>query len=142
MRTLIASTLLIALAVPASAQSTSEVAADTLAEASAAPSAVDPAVVGEWTLNEVADTGFLGRMGAQIRAMHCDFSAEGEATVTMTLFQDEDRIERSRSFEYETEDGQIVSTDDRPVGYRVLSDGRLELSDATGLVILLVRKGT
>lgn len=137
MRTLLASALLLVLASPVAAQSTPEaVPADTLAEAP-----VDPRVVGEWTLNEVAEAGTLGRMGAEVRAMRCAFAADGTATVSMTLLQDEDRIERSTSFAFETEDGQIVPEAERPVGYRVLADGRLELADPTGLVVRLVRAG-
>ncbi len=128
---------LAALAAPAFAQSTPE----TVPVAAQVAENVDPLVVGEWTLDEVSEAGYLGRMGAQIRAMRCAFAPDGTASVSMTLLQDQDRIEHSKSFAFETEAGQILPEDDAPVTYRVLADGRLQLSDETGLVVLLVRGG-
>ena len=135
--------LVLALAVaalPAAAQSTP-------AAPEAAPPAADsvevalfdPLLVGEWTLDEVAEGGFLARMNAEVEAMTCDFDADGTATVAMTVLQDQETTETSSAFDYETEAGQILSDTDDPVRYRILEDGRLELSDSLGLVLRLVR---
>ena len=135
---------LVALATPAFAQAGPVVGPDTV---QAADPAVDPALVGEWTLARVVEPGALGDYGVEIQAMTCLFSADGHARVSMAAVQDGDTMSRQREFEFETEaamDGPadvleiVEASGDRRVAYRLTDDGLLELTD-DGMVILLVR---
>ena len=113
------------------------VAAPALAQSTPDAAAVDPALVGTWTLEDVEDAGSLGAMGAEIEAMTCRFEADGRGHVEMTLVQDQDVIQRSREFTFDTEGGQIVTDDDdQPAAYRILDDGRMELRHPMGLTLV------
>lgn len=100
---------------------------------------VDPEIIGTWTLEEVAEAGHLGELGVEVEDMRCAFGAEGTARIEMEMVQDLDPISRARTFSFETEDGQIVVPDDDAVTYRVLDDGKLEMTTSGGLVVRLVR---
>jgi hypothetical protein len=130
-------TLLLAavLAVPAAAQSDPEPTAPPVTEAQS----VDAALVGEWTLEEVVETGRLGEMDVEVEDMTCAFRAEGTARVEMEMVQDLDPLSHERTFSFDTEDGQILVEGDDPVGYRFLTDGRLEMTTTDGLVVRMVR---
>ena len=131
--------LVLALSTSAFAQATLEAPADTL-EAEPVVDLVDPLLVGIWTLDAVESHGEIGAMGADVEAMRCVFEADGQGHVTMTLMQDLDTIEREREFEFETEAGRIVTdSDDQPVVYQILEDGRLELRHPGGLTLHLER---
>lgn len=133
MRALLAALLL---ATPVLAQSTPE-------EPPPAPppvqaQAIDPSLVGTWELDETVDLGFLGRMDVEVQAMRCVFRADGTADVAMTVEQDQDTTATAKTFGFSTEDGTIVTdTDDQPVRYQILEDGRLEIRDPMGLVVRL-----
>ena len=103
------------------------------------PVALDADLVGEWTLEEVAEAGRLGDLGVAVEAMTCAFSAEGTATVEMEMVQDLDPMSMERTFPYDTEDGRIMVEGDEPVRYQILEDGRLEMATVDGLVVRLVR---
>lgn len=131
----------VVLAAPAVAQSDPEPA-----EPIASPildvtvtSEVDAALVGAWTLEEVAQEGRLGELGVEVEDMRCAFDAQGTATVAMEMVQDLDPLSMERTFEYETEDGLIVVEGDDPVQYQILEDGRLQMTTANGLVVRMVR---
>lgn len=113
---------------PAYAQASEDVAPD-----------VDTKLVGEWRLIEVGDHGELGEFGAEIEAMRCTFTADGEAQVHIEVMQDRDTHQKAVAFEFVTEGGQIVPDDAAPVQYTVLGSDLLELRDARGLVVRLVR---
>lgn len=134
----------VVLATPAFAQADAET--DGPAEVATSPvldvlvtSEVDAALIGAWTLEEVAEEGHLGEMGVEVEAMHCAFGPEGTATVEMAMVQDLDPLRMERTFTYDTEEGQIVVEGDDPVEYEILADGRLEMTTAQGLVVRLVR---
>ena len=103
------------------------------------PDTLDADLVGEWTLEEVAEAGRLGDLGVAVEAMTCAFSAEGTATVEMEMVQDLDPMSMERTFPYDTEDGRIMVEGDEPVRYQILEDGRLEMATVDGLVVRLVR---
>ena len=135
----------VVLAVPAVAQSDVAPAPPTEPVASpvldvAVTSEVDAALVGAWTLEEVAEVGRLGDLGVEVEDMTCAFSAEGTATVEMEMVQDLDPLTRERTFEYDTEGGLIVVEGDDPVQYQILEDGRLQMTTTDGLVVRMVRK--
>ena len=127
--------LALALATPALAQSSAE--EGTPIEA-AEQVTVDPALVGEWELDEMTAPGVLAAYGVDVKTMTCTFSADGQAEVSMTAVQDGDPIARTRSFSFRTEDGKILEEGDEPVGYRILDDGALEITDDE-MVIRFVR---
>lgn len=139
MRTLVLTAAV--LAVPAVAQSDPEPAPPpttppaTVAEAED----VDAALVGEWKLEEVVEAGRLGEMDVAVEEMTCMFRAEGTARVEMEMVQDLDPLSHERTFSFDTEEGKIMVEGDDPVGYRFLSDGRLEMTTTDGLVVRLVR---
>lgn len=102
---------------------------------------VDAQLVGEWTLVEVGDLGELGRYGAEIEAMRCSFTADGEAEVHIAVMQDLDVHAKNAEFEFVTEGGQIIPEDAPAVRYAVYGGDLLELRDARGLVVRLARAG-
>ena len=120
--------LALALATPAAAQATPDTLAAEVARAQPEAS-VDPALVGEWTLDEMTAPGVLAAYGVDVEEMTCTFSADGQAQVAMTAVQDGDPISRTRSFSFRTEDGEIIEDGDDPILYRILEDGSLELTD-------------
>lgn len=117
------------------------VAAPALAQANedAGPPEVDARIVGEWTLIEVGDLGELAEYGAEIEVMRCSFSADGEAEVLIDVVQDRDVHQKTMAFEFVTEGDRIVPDDAPPVQYAVYGGDLLELRDARGLVVRLVR---
>lgn len=132
---LIAALALTLAAAPAFAQAAPE-------PAPAAPTEIDARLVGVWTLMEVTDAGEMGRYGAQIDKMTCTFGADGEAEVAVSILQDQDRHQKEKSFQFETEGGQILADDAPPMSYQVIGGDLLELRDGTGLVLRLHRTGT
>lgn len=131
----------LALAVPAAAQTTTPALPAAPALTADSTVAVDPQIVGEWELDEVAEGGQLGELGVEIEDMSCDFDAAGVGRVEMEMVQDLDPIQTERTFEFETDGGLIVVPDDDDVAYRLLSDGRLEMTTAGGTVLRFVRAG-
>ncbi len=133
-RTLAAVALVLA-AVPASAQVT----------ASGPPAVeaadVDPALLGDWTLMKVEALGEMGRYGAEIQDMECAFEADGTAEVRLSIEQDEDRTNRTRAFQFSTDDGRITSEGMPGMAYQVLGGDLLVLRSADGLVVHLRRVG-
>ncbi|MGB3543355.1 lipocalin family protein [Rubrivirga sp.] len=124
---------------PVLAQASIEVVPDSL-EAAPAVDLVDPLLVGTWTLDRVEDGGRIGEMGADVEAMTCVFDADGTGHVTMTLMQDLETIEREQTFDFETASGRIITdSDDQPVVYQIMEDGRLELRHPGGLVLHMER---
>lgn len=138
MRTLALAALV--LAVPAAAQTTAP-APSPVGPAEAGAPDVDPQLVGAWALDEVAEGGELGQLGVEIEEMTCDFDADGTGRVEMEMVQDRDPITSERTFEFVTDDGRIVVPNDDDVTYRVLTDGRLEMTTAGGTVLRFVRAG-
>ena len=137
MRTVAALALLVA-ALPAAAQANGDAAP----EVEAAPAqAVDPALVGEWTLLKVEANGDIGRFGGEVEQMTCEFEADGSAEVHLAVMQDLDLQEHERTFRFATENGQIVREGGAPVQYEVLGGDLLVLRDPMGLVVQLVRVG-
>ena len=127
------------LALPALAQSDPEPGLPAPPEAPAETAEVDSALVGAWQLDEVTEGGQLQEMGVEVEGMTCAFGAGGTARVEMEMVQDLDPLSHERTFEFETENGEILIEDDDPVRYRFLADGRLEMTTAGGLVVRLVR---
>ncbi|WP_412068418.1 hypothetical protein [Rubrivirga sp. IMCC43871] len=108
-------------------------------EAAVVADDVDPALVGAWSLDEVVEGGRLAVLGVAVEDMTCAFGAEGTARIEMEMVQDLDPIVRERTFTFQTENGQIVVPDDDAVAYRMLDDGRLEMTTTGGLVVRFVR---
>ena len=123
---------LVALATPALAQSS--VRAPTVQTAPA----VDPALVGEWTLADVVAGGPLDDYGVDVQAMTCAFKADGQARVSMMAIQDGESMSRQRAFAFQAADGTLTEESGEVIHYRVLDDGQLELVD-DGMVVRLVR---
>ena len=130
-RSLAAAALILAY-VPASAQGT------TTAPVVAAPD-VDPSLIGDWTLMRVEALGEMGRYGAEIRNMECAFTAEGTAEVRLTIEQDEDVSNRTRSFQFSTDGGEIEGEGMPGVAYKVFGGDLLVLRSTDGLVVHLRR---
>ena len=128
--------VVLVLAAPALAQSSAEAPPPVEQPAEAR---VDSALVGAWTLDEVSEPGLMAAYGVRVQAMTCQFTADGRAEIVMTAMQDGEAIVRDRAFDFETAGGQIVSEEDGDaVGYRILDDGALELTD-DGMVVRFVR---
>ena len=100
---------------------------------------VDASLVGEWTLMEVGELGEMGEYGAEIEGMTCSFTASGEAAVEISVLQDRDVLDKSKTFDFTTEAGQIVPVGAPAVTYAVYGGDLLELRDASGLVVRLRR---
>ena len=133
MRTLAVFAALV-VALPASAQANADATPPTEQAV-----AVDPALVGEWTLLTVEETGDIARFGGEIEAMSCDFEADGSAEVHVTVLQDRNFHKHDRAFEFTTEDGAILRDGSAPVRYAVHGGDLLVLRDTAGLVVHLVR---
>lgn len=126
---------LLAAPVWAQADGPPEVMDETAADAPA----VDPALVGQWSLDAVDDPGTMGRFGASLASMACVFGADGQATLHIVLEQDGERYDRERTFGVQVSDGVITSRD-QPVGtYEALGDGRVRLAFPDGLVVQMQR---
>lgn len=100
---------------------------------------IDAALVGEWALITVEDLGAMAEFGAEIEGMTCAFGADGEAEVQISVLQDLDTHEKSKTFSFVTEAGEIVPEDAPAVSYSVFGEDLLELRDANGLVVRLRR---
>ena len=127
--------LALTFAAPAWAQANAD------AETQAAASAIDDALVGNWTLIRVADAGAMDRFGAEVRGMDASFRADGSGEVRVEVMQDRERLDRTRTFRFSTTGGQILSDSGPPVSYEVLGGDLLVLRDATGLVVELRKVG-
>lgn len=100
---------------------------------------VDPALVGDWTLLTVVESGDLGRFGAEIEEMTCAFAADGSARVRLTVEQDDDRTASSRAFQFTTDDGQIEGDEIATMRYEIWGGDLLVLRSADGLEVHLRR---
>ena len=126
-RSILAALLL--LAAPAFAQASEDAVRGT----------IDESLVGEWTLVEVGELGEMGEYGADVEGMTCTFTAAGEAAVEISVLQDRDVLDKSKTFDFTTEAGQIVPVGAPAVAYSVYGGDLLELRDASGLVVRLRR---
>lgn len=102
------------------------------------PVTVDPALIGEWTLDEMTSPGVLASFGVDVQSMTAVFSADGQAKISMTAVQDGETMFRDRTFTFRTEDGDILEEGDEPVSYQIWDDGALQLTDGE-MVIRFVR---
>lgn len=119
------------LAAPAAfAQATASEAAD-----------VDPAIVGDWTLMKVEALGEMGRYGADVQEMWCSFDADGTGEVRLSFEQDQDVMDRARTFQFTTDGGKIESTGAPEISYQVYGGDLLVLRMESGLVVQLRRIG-
>lgn len=132
---LLAALAFVAVAAPATAQDAAETAAPAVA------SAIDQALVGDWTLLRVNAAGAIARYGAQIEDMRAEFGPNGTAEVRLSVLQDRDVHERTRTFQFRTANGQIVTSGAPSVGYEVLGGDLLVLSGPDGMVVELRRVG-
>ena len=135
MRTLVALAALV-VAAPAFAQADATPA--TPAPERAAPD-VDPALVGEWRLVEVVESGTIGRFGGEVERMTCAFEADGSAEVSVAVMQDRELVEQEKAFTFTTDGGAIVRAGAGPVRYEIIAGDLLVLRDPAGLVVHLVR---
>lgn len=101
--------------------------------------AVDPVLVGQWSLDAVVEPGTMGRFGASLASMVCVFGADGQATLHVVMEQDGERYDRERTFGVQVADGVITSRD-QPVGtYEALGADRVRLAFPDGLVVQMQR---
>lgn len=111
----------------------------TSGEAVEAVPAMDPALVGRWSLAAVDATGTMGRFGASLASMVCVFGADGQATVHVVMEQDGERYDREHTFRAEAAGGTITSAE-QPIGtYEPLDADRVRLTFADGMVVQLQR---
>lgn len=129
--------LLFTTAVPALAQSATAQHSDE--KTTAAAPAIDPALVGRWVLVEVENEGSLDAFDATVEAMACHFGSDGEASVGMTLEQDDDSYTRERAFRFVTADGQILADGTAGTTYELIGPDNLRLTMADGFVARLRR---
>lgn len=128
---------LAALATPALAQSSVDTPIAPV-PAAKAEAPVDSALVGEWRLESVVEGGKLEDYGVDIQVMTCQFSADGQARVSMMAVQDGESMSHQRTFGFEAVSGTLVEENGKRVQYRVLDDGHLEIRDGE-MVLQLVR---
>lgn len=121
---------LVLAAVPASAQATTD-------EPPVEARTVDAALVGDWALLRVSDGGAMGRFGAEVEGMWASFGADGSGEVRVEVTQDDERHDQTKTFQFSTRGGQIVSDSGPPVTYEVLGSDLLVLRDPAGLVVEL-----
>lgn len=108
----------------------------------AAGAEIDPALVGRWTLVEVEDEGQLAAFDAEIQAMACQFGADGEASIGVTVEQDADAYTRERMFRFVTDSGMILADGAGSARYEMLGADELRLTMDDGLIVRLTRAGT
>ncbi len=130
---LLAAAALVLAALPASAQGTAT------SPAAVQAADVDPSLIGDWALMKVEALGEMGRYGAEVRDMECAFTADGTAEVRLTVEQDDDVTDRTRSFQFSTDDGEIESEGMPGVAYQVFGGDLLVLRSDDGLVVHLRR---
>lgn len=100
---------------------------------------IDESLVGHWELANVERLGAIEDFGAAVDEMECDFSADGTARVLLAVEQDQDTMERERSFHFVTAEGRIVPEQGPAVAYEVLGQDDIRLTTADGLVVLMHR---
>ena len=101
--------------------------------------AIDPALIGEWELLEVEELGAIDDFGAAVDEMNVEFSVDGGAHVMLEIEQDQDTMERERTFRFTTLDGRIVPDQGAPVAYEILGQDDIRLTTPDGLVVHLHR---
>lgn len=135
--------LLVAFTLPAAAQTgatgTDAAPSPPVEATTAGLSTVDADIVGAWTLAQVEDAGPFERFDAEIAAMAFTFSADGGATAVATIAQDGEQYVRESTFTFGCSDGAIVSDDHPTIRYVLMDDGRLRLTDASGLTVHMTR---
>ena len=94
--------------------------------------AIDPWLVGRWELLEVEDEGAMAPFEATVEAMTCQFGADGEGSVGLTLDQDADTYTRERTFRFVAADGSLVTDGTRGATYERLGADELRLTMADG----------
>jgi|GEM_PF-4040562 len=101
--------------------------------------AMDPALVGRWSLAAVDAPGAMGRFGASLASMACVFGADGQSTVHVVMEQDGERYDREHTFGAAAAAGAITSAG-QPVGtYEPLDADRVRLTFTDGMVVQLQR---
>ena len=101
--------------------------------------AIDPSLVGQWELATVERLGAIEDFGATVDEMACEFSADGQAHVLLEVEQDQDTMERERTFQFATLEGRIVADQGPAVAYEILGADDIRLTTSDGLVVLLHR---
>ena len=140
MTRLLLAAVLASVALPATAQTaTAQHAASGTATQPA--SAIDPALVGAWELVVVEAEGQMAPFEATVEDMTCEFGADGEASVGLTLDQDADTYTRERTFRFVAADGTIVADGDDRASYEVFGADEMRLTMADGFTARFRRAG-